>query len=115
MTTIQDPPPQTEASRLRRLLDDAGSAPRKRPSPEQRSKLDIALRAEIRRLMPLVQTQADRLNRGNRAWYSRDRALADAAEELKQGLSPSSLAGSLRLAALGRMVRTLDQFAGGES
>ncbi|MFI0236309.1 DUF6415 family natural product biosynthesis protein [Streptomyces sp. NPDC016845] len=115
MVTTHELPAPAEPSKLHALLDEAGAAPRTRPSPERRSQLDIELRAEIRRLIPLVQRQADRINHGTRAWYSRDKALAEARDELTQGLSPSSLGGSLRLAALGRVVRGLDQFAGGES
>ncbi|MET9494592.1 DUF6415 family natural product biosynthesis protein [Streptomyces sp. NPDC006552] len=114
MPTVQTPT-AAEPDRLHQLLEEAFASPRLRPAPERRSQLEIALRAEIRRLIPLVQAQADRINRGTRAWYSRDRTLADARDELTQGLSPSSLAACLRLTALACMVRTLDEFAGGES
>src|SRR4051794_30757899 len=102
-------------TQLSTLLAEADDALRTRPSPERRSRLDIELRAEIRRLIPRVQRQADRLDHSTRAWYSRDKALNEARGELTQGLSPSALAASLRLAALARVVRSLDRFAGGDS
>ncbi|WP_306323729.1 MULTISPECIES: DUF6415 family natural product biosynthesis protein [unclassified Streptomyces] len=114
MPTTQDP--ATAASKpLPGILDEASAAPRTRPDLQRRTELDIRLRTELRRLIPLVQAQADRINHGTRAWYSRDKALYDASEELKRGLSPSPLAGCLRIGALARSVRTLDEFAGGES
>ncbi|NEB73897.1 hypothetical protein G3I40_01380 [Streptomyces sp. SID14478] len=107
-------PTAAEHDGLDQLLDEAFSSPRIRPAPERRSQLDVALRMEIRRLIPVVQAQADRISRGTRAWYSRDKTLAEARDELKQGLSPSSLAACLRLTALARVVCALDDFAGGE-
>lgn len=100
---------------LAELLDEAGSAPRVRPDAVRRTELDHRLRAELRRLVPLVEAQAAKLNRGTREWYSRDKALADARDALTTGLSPSSLAACLKLTALARAVRTLDEYAGGES
>lgn len=103
---------QTSTS-LSGLLDEAFSAVRTRPGTTRRTELDHALRAELRRLMPIVQEQADRTNRGTRDWYSRDRALGDARDALKTGLSPSPLAACMRLAELARAVRTLDTYVGG--
>ncbi|MFZ3558179.1 DUF6415 family natural product biosynthesis protein [Streptomyces sp. BH055] len=114
MPTTQDPTAATPDG-LHELLGEAFAAPRERPDLKRRTELDLGLRNELRRLIPLVQAQIDRINHGTRAWYSRDKALYDAHDELKQGLSPSPLAGCLRLTALARSVRALDQFAGGES
>ncbi|MFE4255757.1 SDR family oxidoreductase [Streptomyces sp. NPDC056910] len=60
---------------------------------------------------PRVQEQADRITHGTTAFYARERAIADAEGELSLGLSPSPLAAALAVAALGRCLRTLDQFA----
>jgi hypothetical protein len=98
---------------LQQLLDEASESPQIRPTPVRRTELDHLLRAELRRLTPRVQAQADRINPGTRAWYSRDKALGEARGLLSAGLSPSALAASLHLAALARTVRTLDEFAGG--
>jgi hypothetical protein len=114
MSSVQTPTAADSAA-LRQLLDEAGAAPRLRPTPERRTEIDHALRAVLHRLTPRVQEQADRLNRGTRAWYARDRALAEAREALRTGLSPSSLAACLRLTELARAVRALDEFTGGPS
>jgi hypothetical protein len=113
--THQAPTQTPPARALDALLAEAGASSRTRPAPERRTELDHQLRAELRRLMPRVQRQADELNRGTRAWYSRDKALSDARDALRTGLSPSSLAACLRLTELARAVRALDELAGGES
>lgn len=97
------------------LLEEAGAAVRTRPQAERRTELDHQLRAEIRRLIPRVQEQADALNRGTRAWYGRDRVLADARQQLAEGLSPSTLSACLRLDDLARVARTLNEYAGGDA
>lgn len=107
--------PTTPTERRGALLDEAGAAPRTRPAPERRTELDHQLRAELRHLIQDVQAQADSLCRGTRDWYSRDKALADAREELADGLSPSSLAACMKLTALARAVRALDNLARGDA
>ncbi|MDR3079796.1 MAG: DUF6415 family natural product biosynthesis protein [Streptomyces sp.] len=104
-----------DADRLQQLLDEAGAAPRARPAPEQRTELDHQLRAELRYFMPIVEEQAANIPRGERDWYSRDKALADARDALATGLSPSNLAACIKLSELARSVRTLAGFAGGAS
>jgi hypothetical protein len=113
MPSVQ-PPTTVEPRSLSQLLDEAFNSPRVRPEPARRCQLDFALRVELHRLLPLVQGQADRIDRGTRAWYSRDKALGDARDALSTGLSPSSLAACIKLTALARIVRTLDEYAGGE-
>lgn len=80
-----------------------------------RTKLTLQLRAEIRSLLPKVQAQMDALTPRTRDWYARDMAIHAAKEELTKGLSPSPMAAYLTLAELGRRLKALDQFAGGES
>ncbi|MZD09887.1 hypothetical protein GTW43_33110 [Streptomyces sp. SID5785] len=106
---------ETAAGGVAALLNEAGAAPRTRPGAARRTELDHRLRAELRRLVPLVEAQAAELNRGTREWYSRDKALEVACDALTTGLSPSSLAACLKLTALARAVRTLDEYADGES
>lgn len=103
------------ADGLAALLQEAGAATRMRPDTEHRTELDHQLRAHLRRLVQLVTAQRDGLTPRTRDWYARDAALEDACAELAGGLSPSPLAACLKLASLARSVRTLDQYAGGES
>lgn len=97
------------------LLAEAFIAARTLPASDRRAELDVQLRAEAGRLMPLVQAQADRLNRGTCAWYSRDKALSDTRDALATPLSASSLAACSGLAQLARSVRVLGEYAGGEA
>ncbi|MDQ8707498.1 DUF6415 family natural product biosynthesis protein [Streptomyces sp. LHD-70] len=113
MLSVPTPTP-AEPVTLPALLDEAFSSTRIRPEPARQAELERQLRAEADRLVPLVQAQADRINRGTRAWYSRDKALADAREALAT-TSTGSLAACRALAQLARSVRALDEYAGGEA
>ncbi|MFE2736219.1 DUF6415 family natural product biosynthesis protein [Streptomyces sp. NPDC059349] len=100
--------------RIPALLADAFSANQDRPDPQSRQRLSLEMRFEIRRLLPKVQAQMDSITARTRAWYARDTAIDAAREELAKGLSPSSLAACLTITELGRRLRVLDEFAGGE-
>ncbi|MFJ9036025.1 hypothetical protein ACIRF8_05495 [Streptomyces sp. NPDC102406] len=108
--------PQAE-TRVRRaaLLQAAFSAIRDRPETATRDELNLALRAEFRVLLPIVQTQMEAITPRTRDWYARDMAIHAANEELARGLSPSPLAAYLTLAELGRRLHVLDVLAGGGS
>ncbi|WP_329583157.1 DUF6415 family natural product biosynthesis protein [Streptomyces sp. NBC_01361] len=101
--------------RIPALLADAFSANQDRPDRRAREQLSLELRSEIRRLLPKVQAQMDSLTPRTRAWYARDTAIDAARDELSKGLSPSTLAACLTITELGRRLRALDEFAGGES
>ncbi|PJN05534.1 hypothetical protein CG723_44270 [Streptomyces sp. CB01635] len=90
------------------------SVTRSMPGLARLQELNLEIRAELRRLIPLVQRQVDQINPRTTAWYSRERAIANTQGELTEGLSPSPLAAALAVAELGRCLRTLDQFAGGD-
>lgn len=114
MPTTEDAPVTESAGRIPELIQEAMSVTRTVPGLPRLQELNLLIRAELRYLIPRVQTQVDQITPGTTAFYARERAIADTEDELSQGLSPSPLAAALALAALGRCLRTLDQFAGGD-
>ncbi|MFC9537276.1 DUF6415 family natural product biosynthesis protein [Streptomyces sp. NPDC057717] len=114
MPTTEDAPATQSAVRIPELIQEAMSVTRTIPGLARLQELNLVIRAELRHLIPRVQSQADQITHGTTAFYARERAIADAEDELSQGLSPSPLAAALAVAALGRCLRTLDQFAGGD-
>ncbi|MFE2990326.1 DUF6415 family natural product biosynthesis protein [Streptomyces sp. NPDC059262] len=95
------------------MIEAALSAPRNYPSPERLRYLYAAARLAIQRLTPIVAAQVDGAAPGpERA--SRERAVAEAEAVMREGPSPSPLAASLTISALGRALWGLQQFAGAE-
>ncbi|MYT68286.1 MULTISPECIES: DUF6415 family natural product biosynthesis protein [unclassified Streptomyces] len=116
MPTIENPPPApAERMSIPDLLQAALGAVRDRPDDALRARIDLELRVEVRRLLPLVQAQMDATTPRTRAWHARDKAIDTARQELARPIGPSPLAAGIALADLGRSMRTLDEFAGGES
>ncbi|MFF1594271.1 DUF6415 family natural product biosynthesis protein [Streptomyces sp. NPDC058286] len=113
MPTTEDAPAPT-AGRVPELIQEAMSVTRTVPGLPRLQELNLEIRAELRRLIPRVERQTEQITPRTTAWYSRERAIAQTQGELSQGLSPSPLAAALAIAELGRCLRTLDQFAGGE-
>lgn len=95
------------------VIEAALSAPRAYPSPERLRYLYAAARQMIQALLPVVAAQVEEAPGGpERA--SRERAVDEAEAIMRDGLSPSCLAASLTVSALGRALLGLDQFAGGD-
>ncbi|MET7543986.1 DUF6415 family natural product biosynthesis protein [Streptomyces sp. NPDC005507] len=111
---ITDGAPAPADSRVPELIQEAMSVTRTVPGLSRLQELNLEIRAELRRLIPRVERQTEQITPRTTAWYSRERAIAQTQGELSQGLSPSPLAAALAIAELGRCLRTLDQFAGGE-
>ncbi|MFB6679378.1 DUF6415 family natural product biosynthesis protein [Streptomyces sp. NPDC056390] len=112
MPTTEDSPATQSVDWIPELFQEAMSVTRTVPGLARLQELNLVIRAELRHLIPRVQEQADQIAHGTTAFYARERAIADAEGELSLGLSPSPLAAALAVAALGRCLRTLDQFAG---
>ncbi|MFI8789567.1 DUF6415 family natural product biosynthesis protein [Streptomyces sp. NPDC055105] len=112
MPTTEDAPATQSGGQIPELIQEAMSVTRTIPGLARLQELNLVIRAELRHLIPRVQEQADRITHGTTAFYARERAITDAEGELSLGLSPSPLAAALAVAALGRCLRTLDQFAG---
>jgi len=83
MTTTDTPTP---ADGTRALIAEGLAATGLLPTYERVRHLDVRLRAEVERLMPIVQEQADQLYRGDTAWHRRQRLLTSARRVLGEGL-----------------------------
>lgn len=95
------------------VIEAALSAPRTYPNPETLRYLYTAARLAIQKLMPIVAAQVEPAAPGpERA--SRERAVDEAEAIMREGLSPSPLAASVTVSALGRALLGLHHFAGGE-
>ncbi|MFI8793650.1 hypothetical protein [Streptomyces sp. NPDC055105] len=95
------------------VIEAALSAPRDYPGPDRRRYLYAAARQMIQVRLPVVAAQVEAAPVGpERA--SRERAVDEAEAIMRDGLSPSCLAASLTLSALGRALLDLDRFAGGD-
>ncbi|MGW6268492.1 MULTISPECIES: DUF6415 family natural product biosynthesis protein [unclassified Streptomyces] len=92
-------------------LAEALTAHRTLPARERLVELDRELRAELAHFMPLVQRQADDLNRGTIAWNMRVHALNASRNALACELSMSSLHAAMDVAELGRRLRELVGYA----
>lgn len=89
MTTIQDTGnPPTSSRTTRALVHEGLAASGLLPTYERMVELDELLRAELDRLLPMVQAQANSLNHGTTEWYGRQRVLDEARHALAGGLGP---------------------------
>ncbi|MGW8688008.1 hypothetical protein ACWGNN_44770 [Streptomyces sp. NPDC055817] len=91
------------------VITAALSAPRDYPGPDRLRYLYAAARQMIMVRLPVVAAQVEDAPAGpERA--SRERAMEEAEAILRDGLSPSCLAASLTVSALGRGLLGLEQF-----
>ncbi|MEU6990434.1 DUF6415 family natural product biosynthesis protein [Streptomyces sp. NPDC046465] len=97
------------------LIDEALSACRDRPSPEELAELDEQLRASIAELMPAAQRRFEEQETYSADWYAGNRILLDAGGALAEPTQDAPLAAALGVAELGRRLRELDHYAREES
>lgn len=102
----------TEQTGLAELIDAGLAAGGILPTYDRVLELDEALRAGLATLIPLVQAQADRLNRGTTDWYSRQRAVDDARRVLQDGLGEGLRSAALQVHELARQCGALARYAG---
>jgi hypothetical protein len=81
------------------------------PVYERVLELDEQLRAGLARLIPLVQAQADGLNRGTTDWFSRQRAVDDARRALEDDLGHGLRSAALQVHELARQCGALARYA----
>ncbi|MEU5900513.1 DUF6415 family natural product biosynthesis protein [Streptomyces venezuelae] len=94
------------------LIELAAGACRTLPPPDQLSTLDTQLRAELKRLFPIVEKQAEELPVDNPGRYSRQRALDATRDALDERLDRDApLPAALLVAELGRQLRDLVTYA----
>lgn len=100
--------PPTEA-----LVDEAIAATGLLPPLERLEELNEQLRAILVDLAPVVQAQADGLNRGATAWDRRARALRGTRNALAEEFSGDRRYAAMQVAELGRRVHELSGYVAG--
>lgn len=101
----------TDATTTPELISEALAAAGLLPPLERLAELDDQLRTRLATLTPVVQKQADELNRGTTAWYSRARALQATRNALTEPLSGDRRYAAMQAAELGRRLNELSNYA----
>lgn len=105
-----------DAAAIQALVTEALSATGALPVESRVTELDEQLRAEINRLIPIVQDKVDALNRGTREWYGAQSSIDWARDAVLVKLPEGGrLAGALHIGELARRLCDLQQREGVES
>ena len=104
---------QAACQSLDALVDEGIHAAGILPTRQRCEELDEQLRECLARLIPVVQAQADAMDRGEVAWYGRQRLLDDTAAVLAEGLGLGLRSAALHVHALARCCRGLADYADG--
>lgn len=102
--------PPTEA-----LVEEAIAASGLLPPLVRLAELDEQLRAQLGDLLPVVQAQADGLNRGTTAWDRRARALRGTRNALAEEFSSDRRFAAMQVSELGRRLNELDGYSAGDA
>lgn len=92
---------------VQELITEALGATGLLPTMQRLTELDEQLRAEIERLLPVVQQRLDQAPPRTREWYALDRAVVDAREVLHFQRPTRPLGASLQVAELARKLQAL--------
>lgn len=111
MTTIEG---DVDAAAVQQLITEALGATGTLPSTNRLKELDEQLRAEILRIIPVVQKLAAATEERSRDWYALHGALDTAHDALQYRLPSTPLAGSIHVGALARRLCALQQAEGVE-
>jgi len=103
--------PAAASDTLDTLIDEALAAARILPTRERCEHLNRELRAALAQLMPAVQAQADRIDRGDVAWWVRQRAIDGTANTLTEDLGPGLVSAASHIHTLARHCRALADYA----
>ncbi|MFR9796861.1 DUF6415 family natural product biosynthesis protein [Streptomyces sp. MS06] len=95
------------------LIDEGLAAAGMLPTRERCEELNERLRAELHRLMPLVQRRTDRLDRGSTDWYARQTLLDQTRTLLEDDLGPGLRSAAFHVHDLARACRALADWASG--
>lgn len=109
MTTTPQP---VDADDVAHLIEEALGATGILPPMARLEELDKLLRAEIERLVPVVQRQADATPLRSREWYMLIQAAERAEDALQYQIGAAPLAGAIHVGELARRVRELRDAAG---
>ncbi|WP_370664577.1 DUF6415 family natural product biosynthesis protein [Streptomyces sp. IBSBF 2507] len=96
-----------DADQVSHLIAEALGATGILPPMTRLEELDRALRAEIERLVLLVQRRADAKPQGSRDWYRLVQAAERAEDSLNFQMGTAPLAGAIHVAHLARHVHEL--------
>ncbi|MEV7796543.1 DUF6415 family natural product biosynthesis protein [Streptomyces sp. NPDC087512] len=105
MTATQQQP--VDADKISRLIAEALSATGILPPMDRLVQLDELLRAEIERLVPLVQRRADAVSLRSRDWYKLIQTAERAEDAAQFQIGTTPLAGAIHVAELARWVHEL--------
>jgi hypothetical protein len=103
MTTQQS----VDADEISRLIAEALGATGILPPMDRLNQLDELLRAEIKRLVPLVQQRADTVPLRSRDWYKLIQTAERAEDAMQFQLGTTPLAGAIHVGELARWVHEL--------
>lgn len=100
-----------EPDSLNELIEEGLAAAGILPTYERVNQLNKLLRVEIDRLIPVVQKQADGLNRGTTDWWARQSVVDDAKRVLQDGLGHGLRSAAVQVHELARQCGALARFA----
>jgi hypothetical protein len=103
--------PAAASDTLDALIDEALTARQILPTRDRCEHLNHELRAALDRLIPAVQAQADGMDRGDVAWWVRQRALDETANTLAEGLGLGLVSAATHVHELARYCRVLADYA----
>lgn len=104
MTTPQQ---SVDADEIAHLIDEALGATGILPPMARLTELDQLLRAEVERLIPIVQRQADAAPLRSRQWYKLIQSAERAEDTLRYQVGAAPLVGSIQVAELARRVNEM--------
>ncbi|MCZ4511577.1 DUF6415 family natural product biosynthesis protein [Streptomyces sp. ActVer] len=104
---------ETEAQpdSLTELIEEGLAAAGILPTHLRVTQLDEQLRVEIERLIPVVQEQADQLNKGTTDWYLQQRVVDDAKRTLQDGPGNGLRSAAMQVRELARQCGALARYA----
>ncbi|MHC0430946.1 DUF6415 family natural product biosynthesis protein [Streptomyces sp. O3] len=112
MATVHDTSTSTTSPRMSELIAEGLDATGILPPYEHLAELDKALRAELTRLVPIVQRHVDTLWRGAPDWYTQRSVLDGARDALESDLGTGLRSAATRVHQLARYCHWLAQAAG---
>lgn len=109
MATTQQP---IDADDVAHLIEEALGATGILPPMSRLVELDKLLRAEIERLVTVVQRKADATPLRSREWYTLVQAADRAEDALQYQIGAAPLAGAIHVGELARRIRELREAGG---
>ncbi|MFD9193009.1 DUF6415 family natural product biosynthesis protein [Streptomyces phaeochromogenes] len=96
---------------LTELIEEGLAAAGILPTHHRVDQLDKQLRVEMDRLLPVVQAQADRLNKGTPDWYLQQRVIDSARRTLQDGPGDGLRSAAMQVRELALQCAALARYA----